>query len=346
VVEAAAVRNMDTEHDFFMKLFKGNERKAKLNLDKIRKHIINCIVALNVRSKLNEHEVMKQHVFVNAVQLLVKEDTKETDVHLLLNHFGRTVETCKTCDWYPLHWAAVLGDKIKEDIVHALFHSSPSCSFKHLDMEGKNCRGITPVDLLVARKNPNMSLIHYFDLQCPSYFTSAHNWFPGFYHLEFFPLHYAVQHSESSELLQYLIQSHLPAVTYKGTRNHDYYPLSLLVRRPDFPTFYPMLQCLLDANSDSNILGAAIKIENTGRILKLLEILLNANPSAANSQCYSGSTPFHFIGFLKDPICALSVMKLLLVHHPSGLEVTVNNSGRLPIHSAIERSTVEVVKFM
>lgn len=38
---------MTTEPDLFQKLFKINEKGAKLNLDKIRAHILNCIIALN-----------------------------------------------------------------------------------------------------------------------------------------------------------------------------------------------------------------------------------------------------------------------------------------------------------
>ena len=127
--ESAVVRIMETEHDLFEKFFKINDRGAKFNLDKIREHILKCIIALSsyCHRPEDKHEVMKQHVFCEAVHFLVKEDVrKRADVNLLVSQFAWQKETCSTCDWFPLHWAVVLGDRIKIEVVHALFRSSPS----------------------------------------------------------------------------------------------------------------------------------------------------------------------------------------------------------------------------
>lgn len=92
--------------------------QSELTLDKSRKHTMRCIVAFGSHVK-DEHEVIKQHVFVNAVELLVKDDEpKDSDVNFLIKSFVHDETTCEMCDWHALHWAAVLGNKIKEEVVH------------------------------------------------------------------------------------------------------------------------------------------------------------------------------------------------------------------------------------
>ena len=141
-----------------------------------------------------------------------------------------------------------------------------------------------------------------FDLQSPQFFRTSSETLCAFMEQCIFPLHIAAACSESLELLQYLIQTHFAAVMDEGGPDRGRCPLAYLVLRDDFPTFDSMLQCLLDACSDSNVIGNAIgalldslgkEIKNTTRILRLVDILLNANPSAAKYSWHTGQTLFH-----------------------------------------------------
>ena len=75
-----------------------------MDIDKIREHIIDCIFEykeiLASRPPADKLEVAKLHVFVNTVQLVVKEnETNEDDVNFIIDVIKDGYPTCKICDW-------------------------------------------------------------------------------------------------------------------------------------------------------------------------------------------------------------------------------------------------------
>ena len=90
---------------------------------------------------------------------------------------------------------------------------------------------------------------------------------------------------------------------------------------------------------------------NIERILKLVQILLNANPAAAQHVHYHTSESLFDIACRSrmDSTGVLNVWKLLLKYHPLGIQtrrITGNGGEHFPLSTAISQSSVGNVKYL
>jgi hypothetical protein len=369
------LKNLDTDLD-------NDDHLALLALlseDKMRSHIINCIAALRIvqiqrieyeSEDTKKHELVKRKVFDAACSMMInytETDSGQEVVNRILSAFP---DNKKMSDWLPMHCAIALfvEDKISEEDVRILYTADPSAlhQFSRDARPSKRERhgdeseevGYTPVHLLCMQKEPKLSLIRYFSLRDPKAFLLCDKYGRS-------SLHLVANYSESLGLLQTILQVN-QTMTKEDSINYKdkYTPLGLLCERCvfDFPRFFEMLSCLIDVDSTVEVIYDGIirciessliqsdgnRIDNDirpksigGRILIVLGILLKANPDVVR---YKESSIFHTASRCLRGELGVAVLSLFHSKDSNGIKSFWQ--GSLPIHSAANRSSLDVLKFL
>jgi hypothetical protein len=144
-----------------------------LNLNEMKKHIINCIASLihitkkvELRSKLSKLKKRKENientVFVAAVtmaaQVLTNGNGKQT---MSIDNYTFPDKT--SIGWSPLAWAVV--SDLKEEDIKCIYLADPiALGRHHLDVEDlidKDFIGYSPAHMLCMQTNPSLSLIRF-----------------------------------------------------------------------------------------------------------------------------------------------------------------------------------------
>mmetsp|Transcript_32284 Transcript_32284/g.30779 ORF Transcript_32284/g.30779 Transcript_32284/m.30779 type:complete len:659 (+) Transcript_32284:169-2145(+) len=347
-----------------------------LDLDGMKKHIINCIASLievtdrvfemNTEKKLREENkaiVTKNKVFSAAVAMMGQALIKNYSGHYkILEAFPDK----NSVDWHPLAWAVALGDTVKEEDVKCLYLGDPLALRRcYLDLDYENCSsiiGYSPAHILCMRTNPSLPLIKFFveqdpiafKLSCSSEDPESLGNYPSH------PLHLVAEYSESTELLQILLQLDESVIKIKAA---DYgvphTPLGILCGRGESSVMTDMIACLVEVDSTVeviedaiyNCLSASLESESPGSMstytqsveykLRLIGMLLLANPEAA--QCAKEDL-IHQICRYTEGDLFMSLITLFLGMNEDALQ-HADTDGNLPIHIAAQHQNLIVIDF-
>jgi hypothetical protein len=304
---------------------------ALVDEDKMRCHIFNCLIALNLvhtEKRKNDtaddgnYEMVKGKVFNVAISMILDDefDSDEAVVKTTLSSFPFSDKQ----SWFPQHFAIALGvrNKISEDDLRIMLSVDP-----------------LPTQRLSKREGDAV-------LMCDESGRCA--------------LHLVAQYSESLELLEDILQidhKMTKMVFESGDMEAAATPLSLLCNREHFPTFDAMVLFLIGVDSSvktvfngmSNHLMSfneclhqdILPGSRGAKSLILLGMLLDANPAVAEYNTF----------FIFDQACmylrgelGITILSLLLSKNGTGIKF--DDDRDLPIHSSARRSCLEVVKFL
>jgi ankyrin repeat protein len=360
--------------------FSDDAALALVQVDKMRCHTLNCLVALSVvliQKKLKQkvldtsnekYELVKRKVF-RAVCLMTIDaefDTNKVGFTTMISSFPHENKMLDERSWLPMHFAIALfvENKITEEDVHLLHIVDPLAMY-HVskkkvddedgeddeDEEEEELIGYTPAHLLIMQKQPIMKMVRYFCLRDPKAFLLCDQ-------SGRCALHLAAQYSESVELLQTILQID-QAMTKRQDNEIGITPLGLLCRRLEFPTFREMVACLLEVDSSEEVVydaiyecrGTYVESESKDpqifpgsrgeRMVTLLSILLEANLDALK---HRDSWVFHHACEHLRGELGVVVLSSFLAKNSTG--VRVDHSGYLPIHYAAMYSSLDVMKLL
>jgi hypothetical protein len=156
---------------------------ANLDLDRMRCHILDCLVALRsvekkkrilkINREDEEYELAKSRVFNSAIPMIMNDkETVDDNNHILaplLSPFPDKEMMTDGLSWLPLHFALALGDKIKEEDINILHARDPIAmqrySLRRLNRQEDGRRtAYLPGHFLCMQKFPNMSLMKYLSM--------------------------------------------------------------------------------------------------------------------------------------------------------------------------------------
>jgi ankyrin repeat protein len=251
-----------------------------------------------------------------------------------------------------MHCAVALSveNKISEEDILILQAANPLAMHSFSEING---RGYTPVHLLCMQKRPNISLVRKICLRDPQAFVlSDRNGKSA--------LHMVVQHCESLEVLQSILQMDHSLTKksvvgpYDGSKTT---PLGLFCGRSEFPSFHKMLPCLIEVDSTVEVIydgvmqcmrqykGSSYQDISPGSrgesTLILVGKLLDANPDVAT---YRNGHIFHWACISLRGELGIAVLSLFLSKNSEGIKSI--GDGWLPIHSAAFNSSLDMIKFL
>jgi ankyrin repeat protein len=353
---------------------------ALLDENKMRCHIINCVVALNMVLMQRDNiegvlskkkcEAVKKKIFNTAITMMIgsEVDSDYPDIKTVIAAFPDESKMNDERSWLPMHFAIALSvrNSISEDDLHILLSTDPLAMHRLSSKEDeddddddddvKPLIGCSPAHLLCMRKQPKMSLVRYFCLRDPRAFALRDQ-------SGRCALHLAAQYSESLELLQEILQIDSKMTKAMFSMQDIFHrqnttPLGLICRRLEFPSFDKMVLCLIEADSSVEVIHDGIicsydKYDNSlhqdispgsrgEKILTLIQNLLNANPTVMK---YNGTRNiFHEACSKLKGQLGIAVLSLLLTHDSTAVKSVGN--GYLPIHLAALNSCLDVLKFL
>mmetsp|Transcript_9162 Transcript_9162/g.9024 ORF Transcript_9162/g.9024 Transcript_9162/m.9024 type:complete len:569 (+) Transcript_9162:2-1708(+) len=331
-------------------------------------HILECLDALShakviVRDEkrgtgadivdYEKLESAKDNVFASAISIILEnEKSPYKRQEEVIQVFRNNVKLSGDNSWLPLHWAAACGDKVTEKDVKTIYAANPmELEMLHLKRGHEDCDlGHTPIGLLLMSKKPNLSLLLFLIKIHTNAFSIpvSHIQDPYRGTVLYYPLHIAAMYSESIEVIRMVIQVSteiLSTATCFGRSGG--FPLGLLCKRDEFSGFWDIFSCLLEIDSSPEVIADAISctIESQGyNKLKLIEMLLKANPESANYGYHLHEICQH----IKGSLCleALSLFIALDENAIREAESEVNDEGLLLIQTAARHNTVEVLEFI
>jgi ankyrin repeat protein len=316
-------------------------------------------------SILFENEVVKRKVFREACLMMIDTefDNNKVPVNVILASFPDDSKISDERNWLPLHFAVALfaEDKISAEDVHLLHTNDLLAMYRLSELErgdeekDKYLIGCTPAHLLCMQQQPKMEMVRHFCICDPKAFLLRDQ-------SGRCTLHLAAEYSESVELLQAMLQIDVTMTKCSLDSDHEMErtPLGLLCGRFEFPTFHEMVACLIGANSsvavvydgvmqcfesfsDTVSLDQLIYLSSRcERTMDLLRFLLNANSDVTN---YEDSHIFNTASIYLEGEIGVAVLSLLISKNSTGVKV-VGYDGYLPIHHAVEYSSLDVLKLL
>lgn len=202
------------------------------------------------------------------------------------------------------------------------------------------------------RRHPNISLVKYLSIRNLKAFSMCiHEEINGDRET-LNTLQLVAENSESVELLRIILEID-QSMSKKTASGFVQHALGPLCRRSasQFSTFYGMLECLLTANSDSEIVSdalaccfmsyAELNSIDINALIKVTELLLEVIGNAYDTRSFRAACYY-----LKGELC-IAVLSLFLTKYneKAGLRVR-DGLGQLPIHIAARHSTFDVVDFL
>ncbi len=251
---------------------------------------------------------------------------------------------------------------------HVKFESAP-------DPAHNGASGLTAAQMLCATPDPSMPLVRLFSVCNPNAFVTndstpaaaeADNDEPAAGRAVG-ALHAAcIYGTPTVELVRHLLQLDSSQTAVRGDftghiGDHNHTPLGYLCTRcleRDDGLFDGVVQCLLDVDSTAGVVADALmtvlhsyltKDSPKARpLLKMVEMLLAANPAAAVRCDHEGRSLVALVLHHHYNACALSIslLQLILTHHKDLLN-QADNKGHLPAHVVVAHSSsVELIDFV
>jgi ankyrin repeat protein len=225
--------------------------------------------------------------------------------------------------------------------------------------------GLNPAHLLcMSPVTPcSMQLIRTLSVCSPTAFASA---------TTVSALHVACRYGTPTvELLQHLLQIDSSQAKVKVSfigDDDEHCPLvqlcfNLMESADELSNAEDLVSCLLDMNKSEEVVGnalfgcleafALLKSRNgavidgaSSRVYGMVEMLLKANPEAANHRDSRNDTLLHLmcLNSLPSKLC-IDIMKLVLALHKDAVQER-SSLGWLPVHCAAEFCDLEVLEFL
>ena len=274
------------------------------------------------------------------------------NVDRLLRAFPDESKQTDGRSWLPLHWAVVIDEEsVTEADVEAVYTSDPmALQRKHLDCTDSN--GYTPAHVLCMHEitQRNMSLIKHFSICNSGAFTMSANDPRGdSLRYSFTTLHATCCYGQpTEELLKHLLQLD-SSQTRKMSFENGCTPLGYLCANINCND--RLIACLLEVDSSAEVVWNGIRgclqFTNCSCVLERLDMLHKANPEAVKCRDVDGMNLLHLAAqFVDKPIqeCIDFMQRIVAVHKDALREVDSN--GWLPVHTAAQFSTVEVMEYL
>jgi hypothetical protein len=346
--------------------FDNETALALMEVDKMRCLILNCIAGLrtveNEKSKKNgsetdENESVKRRVFDAAVSMMMSgEGVTNEDQNAIVSAFPDDSMITDERTWCPMHCAVALtvDNKTSEEDILMLQAANPLAM--HL-FSGIDKKGYTPVHLLCMQKRPKISLVRKICLCDPQAFVLCD-------HEGKSSLHMVAQYSESLEVLQSVLQVDHSLTKKKVIGPYvvgpyddiETTPLGLLCGRSESPSFHEMLLCLIEVDSTVDVIcdgvvqcmqqyNGSTDISPGSRgdsTFILLGKLIDANADVVN---HLNCSIFNWACIYLRGELGIAVLSLFLRKNNEGIK-SLDDRGYLPIHYAVENSSLDVIKFL
>lgn len=271
----------------------GGADEGQLEIDKMILHVLDCLGAL--QCVMGQYDPSRARIFWGAVSTIAEIGIDQATGHVdkrhpgashLLRAFPNEQKATDGRGWLPLHWAAATDNVDVKDIL-SIARADPLATVKGCNQP----ISANPGHLIAAVRHPNMEVV-----RC------LYNFYPRMANAKDnegdLPLHYAARYSESTEMIQFLLQANPSATKVKGEGN-----------------LVPLHNALFN---ESN------------RRVHIVKCLLDADPSAAKVVNSDGDTSFHIA---LDQECNADIIDQLIKAFPEGL-LTPNDIGYLPLHAA------------
>jgi hypothetical protein len=163
----------------------GKENLLLMDEDRIRGHILDCLVALRRVQKAKriiktsmankQYEIVEQRVFASAVSTIMDDgecsDARHSILTSLLAPFPDNEKMTDGRSWLPLHIAIGLGDEVKVEDVHKIYLHKPLVMHRYSFTENQIETGFLPAHFLCMQTQPNMSLMRYLSMRDMKSFT-------------------------------------------------------------------------------------------------------------------------------------------------------------------------------
>jgi ankyrin repeat protein len=267
--------------------------EGQLEIDKMILHVLDCLGAL--QCVMGQYDASRARIFWGAVSTIAEIGIDQAIGHVDKRHPGAThllrafPNEQKAADgrgWLPLHWAAVTDNVEVKDIL-TVARADPLATVKGCNQP----ISANPGHLIAAVRHPNMDVV-----RC------LYNFYPRMANAKDnegdLPLHYAARYSESTDMIQFLLQANAPATKIRGEGS-----------------LVPLHDALFN--------------ESTHRA-QIVKCLLDADPGAAKMLNSDGDTSFHIA---LDQECGHEILDQLIKFFPEGLKIS-NDIGYLPLHVA------------
>jgi acetolactate synthase regulatory subunit len=258
---------------------------------------------------------------------------------LLLQPFPGEAKNTDGRSWLPMHFATALGNKITEDDIHEVHSADPLSIQRYNLLKPKAVRQLyrfgtstlnhvyitryTPCHFLCMQRHPNMSLVKYLsmrDLRAFSICAIDESSYSDVSMNVRNAIQLAAASSESIELLRILLQIDQSMMKKPESliSSKSKSALGYLCERSasQFSTFNGMLECLMTADSSSEVLNEGIlssfesnrESDSTDikALLALIESLLEADNDTGNR-----STIFRSACSLLDGELCIAVLSYL-----------------------------------
>lgn len=315
--------------------------EGTLDIDKMILHALDCLGAL--QCVMGQYDASRAKVFWGAVATIAEIGIDQAIGHVDKRHPGAThllrafPNDLKATDgrgWLPLHWAAV-NDHVDVSDVLNIARADPLATVKGCNQP----ISATPGHLIAAVRHPRMEVVR-----------SLYNFYPRMANSKDndgdLPLHYAARYSESTEMIQFLLQANPSATKVHGEGN--LVPLQNALYNESETLKVAIVKVLLDADP-----AAASTVHSDGDTVfhiainqeckrDLLEHLLAAFPAGVRVQNDIGYLPLHAACLTKDIPRSVENVELLLDIYPEAASVPCVY-GHIPAHLAAESSTPEVL---
>eukprot|EP00599_Poterioochromonas_sp_BG-1_P005042 CAMPEP_0173148664 /NCGR_PEP_ID=MMETSP1105-20130129/9857_1 /TAXON_ID=2985 /ORGANISM="Ochromonas sp., Strain BG-1" /LENGTH=469 /DNA_ID=CAMNT_0014063367 /DNA_START=108 /DNA_END=1518 /DNA_ORIENTATION=- len=303
-------------------------------------HVLDCLGAL--QCVMGQYDSSRARIFWGAVSTIAEIGIDQATGHVDKRHPGAThllrafPNEQKSTDgrgWLPLHWAAVT-DNVDICDIRSIARADPLATVKGCNQP----ISANPGHLIAAVRHPNMEVVRCLYNFYPRMASAKDN--EGD-----LPLHYAARYSESTEMIQFLLQANPSATKVRGEGN--LVPLHNALFNESDRRIH-IVKCLLDAdpsaaklvNSDGDTSFHIALDQECG--CEVLDHLIRSFPEGVDISNDIGYLPLHAACFTKDLPRTKENVEILLHANPNSAQVA-SASGFLPAHIAAELSTAEVL---
>jgi hypothetical protein len=273
-------RDLDDDLVYLYSDSELHEILKSLDLNRMKKHIINCMASLievtekvtEMTTKNNLRQKKKTNVFIAEDKVFSAAVSMMSQILTGKGHSNINIleafPDMESVGWHPLAWAVPVSyDSVEEEDIKCLYLADPlALDRPHLDLDfdfdnNPFLIGYSPAHILCRKADPSLSLIRFLvGHNSMAFLKSRSSVHEEAEEYEIYPLHLAAKHSQSIELLQILLQLD-QSVTKKKSASYGkipHTPLGILCGRGESPVVMDMILCLIKVDRSVEVIEDAI----------------------------------------------------------------------------------------